>query len=88
MLGMAPTVAQVGHHDSEKNAQHLMICYAAAAAEMAMYEALATVAAQAGDRETEQLARQLQSEEKKDHQDSWRLLRTSVQDSWQQLTAA
>jgi ferritin-like metal-binding protein YciE len=65
-----------------------MICYAAASAEMAMYEALATVAAQAGDAETERLARELQAEEKQDHEQSWALLKSSALDSFRQLTAA
>jgi ferritin-like metal-binding protein YciE len=66
-LGFSPVSAQLGHLPSEKNTQHLMITYSAAAPEMAMYEALAAVSAEAGDRETERLARELQSEEKEDH---------------------
>ncbi len=82
ILAFAPTVAQLGHTGEEKNTQHLMICIAAAAAEMAMYESLATVANASGDSETEQLARKLQSEEKEDYDMSWGLLRQSALDAF------
>src|SRR5579875_3847981 len=49
VLAMSPTMAQIGHEGAEKNTQHLIACIGAASAEMAMYEALATVAAAAGD---------------------------------------
>ena len=45
MLGYAPSVAQIGHEAQEKNTQHLIMVVAAAAAEMAMYEALSIAAA-------------------------------------------
>jgi hypothetical protein len=41
---------------------------------MGMYEALATAARLTEDSETEQLARQLQREEKEDHILAWRAL--------------
>lgn len=78
LLALTPLSAQLGHEPAEKNTQHLMICIAAASAEMAMYESLATVAAAAGDSETERLARELQAEEKDDYNKSWNLLRTSA----------
>ncbi|MDQ2774621.1 MAG: ferritin-like domain-containing protein [Acidobacteriota bacterium] len=83
VLAFAPTVAQLGHEASEKNTQHLMICVAAASAEMAMYESLAIVAGAAGDTETERLARELQAEERDDYQKSWNLLRPSALASFQ-----
>ncbi len=82
LLAFAPTTAQIGHEPAEKNTQHLMVCIAAASAEMAMYESLATVAQAAGDGETEQLARQLQAEEKEDYEQSWKLLRVSALDAF------
>lgn len=78
MLAFTPTVAQVGHEPAEKNTQHLMICVAAASAEMAMYESLATVASACGDAETERLARELQAEERDDYEKSWNLLKPSA----------
>jgi ferritin-like metal-binding protein YciE len=83
LLAFTPLTAQMGHDDSEKSTQHLMITYAAAAAEMAMYEALATVAMEAGDDETEALARELQEEEEEDHQLAWQALPRSARASLQ-----
>lgn len=88
MLGMAPTVAQLGHSPGEKNTQQLMIVMAAAAAEMAMYEALATAAEAGGDRETEELARQLQQEEHGDYVLASGMLRDSAVGSYRDLVAA
>ncbi len=83
LLAFTPTVAQIGHEPAEKNTQHLMACIAAASAEMAMYESLAITAKAAGDPETERLARQLQSEEKEDYDQSWVRLRDSALASFQ-----
>jgi ferritin-like metal-binding protein YciE len=83
VLAMAPTMAQIGHAGAEKNTQHLIACIGAASAEMAMYEALATVAAAAGDIKTETLARELQKEEKDDWDQSWALLSSSALASFQ-----
>jgi len=82
-LAFAPTVAQLGQTEGEKNTRHLMIAIAAAAAETAMYEALAVAAGAEGDRETEQLARQLQEEELQDYRDAAALLSQSALDSYQ-----
>jgi ferritin-like metal-binding protein YciE len=84
VLAAAPLIAQAGQTPQEKNTQHLIVTYAAAAAEMAMYEALATVARSAGDFATEQLARQLQREEKEDYQIVWSMLGSSAQRSFDQ----
>jgi ferritin-like metal-binding protein YciE len=77
-LAFTPAVAQLGQEPAEKNTQNLIMVIAAAAAEMAMYEALATVAAGTGDVETERLARQLQSEENDDYEKCWAVLRQSA----------
>lgn len=82
-LAFGPAIAQVGQSAGEKNTQHLMITIAAAAAETAMYQALATAAAAADDPETEQLARELQQEERQDYQTAAMLLRESALDSFQ-----
>jgi ferritin-like metal-binding protein YciE len=83
ILAFSTTAAQIGQEPAEKNTQHLIMCVGAAAAEMAMYESLATVAASAGDAITEQLARQLQAEEKDDFDKAWALLAASARDSFQ-----
>jgi ferritin-like metal-binding protein YciE len=50
---------------------------------MAMYESLAAVAEIAGDAETAQLARQLQQEEREDHELAWRQLGVSAERAYQ-----
>jgi ferritin-like metal-binding protein YciE len=85
MLAFSTTAAQIGHEPAEKNTQHLIICVGAAAAEMAMYESLATVAAAGGDTVTEQLARELQAEEKDDYEKAWALLRPSAEDAFKKV---
>jgi len=52
---------------------------------MAMYESLATVAAAGGDTVTEQLARELQAEEKDDYEKAWALLRPSAEDAFKKV---
>ena len=83
LLAFTPLSAQLGHDEAEKSTQHLMITYSAAAAEMAMYEALAAVATAAGDSETATLARELQSEEQEDHRLAWAQLPQSARESSQ-----
>jgi ferritin-like metal-binding protein YciE len=83
-LGFAPRLAQMGEAEGQKSTQDLLITIAAAAAESAMYEALATAAAAAGDASTEQLARQLQNEEREDYQQAAALLRQSAVQAFQQ----
>lgn len=85
LLAFTPTAAQIGHEGSEKNTQHLMITYAAAAAEMAMYESLAASAESAGDQETVALARELQKEEKEDHTLAWQTLSKSARESFRDV---
>jgi ferritin-like metal-binding protein YciE len=82
MLAFSTTAAQLGQDPGEKNTQHLIMCVGAAAAEMAMYESLVTVAGMAGDAVTERLARDLQTEEKDDFDKAWALLAPSAEDSF------
>ena len=85
-LAFTPLSAQIGQGSSEKNTQHLMVTFAAAAAEMAMYESLAAAAESAGDTEVASLARTLQSEEQDDYNQVWSVLRESVRESFQAAT--
>lgn len=82
ILSATPLSAQIGHGPEEKNTQHLMITFAAAAAEMAMYESLAETATQVGDDETYALATTLQAEERDDHRQVWELLRPSARSAF------
>jgi ferritin-like metal-binding protein YciE len=81
-ISFAPTIIQLSQTSGEKNTQHLIITIAAAAAETAMYEALATAAGAAGDTATERLARELQDEERQDYTEASALLRNSAVDSF------
>ncbi len=88
MLAFTPVSAQMGHEPSEKNAQHLIITFAAASAEMGMYEVLASAAEAAGDSETVRLARELQVEEKEDHSLAWEHLGRSARRATVQVLRA
>ena len=61
-LAFSPLSAQIGQGEAEKNTQHLMITFAAAAAEMAMYESLNAAATEAGDEQVVSLAKTLKLE--------------------------
>jgi ferritin-like metal-binding protein YciE len=76
LLGLAPMPGE--------STQGLMITVAGAAAGLAMYEALASAATAAGDATTEQLARQLQDEEREDYIQAAALVRQSAIDSFEQ----
>lgn len=83
MLAFTPLSAQIGQGAAEKNTQHLMVTFAAAAAEMAMYESLATAGAEGGAEDVVSLARTLQSEERDDYDQVWSILKQSAADSFQ-----
>src|ERR1700712_2129677 len=83
MLAFTPLSAQLGQGSAEKNTQHLMVTFAAAAAEMAMYESLATAGAEGGAADVVSLARTLQGEERDDYDQVWSILRESAADSFQ-----
>jgi ferritin-like metal-binding protein YciE len=83
MLAFAPLTAQIGQGAAEKNTQHLMVTFAAAAAEMAMYESLATAGAEGGAADVVSLARTLQSEERDDYDQVWSVLQQSASHSFQ-----
>lgn len=87
-LAFSPLTAQVGHEPGERNTQHLIVTYGAAAAERAMYEALAEAATEAGDTAVADLARQLQSEENDDAEQVWPLLRPSARNAFREAVNA
>jgi ferritin-like metal-binding protein YciE len=82
IFGMAPKTASMGHDESERVTQNLMMAYTVEQAEVAMYESLATVAETLGDQQTATLARSIQAEENATAQKVWALIpqaaRTSV----------
>ncbi len=77
MLAFTPLSAQIGQGAAEKNTQHLMVTFAAAAAEMAMYESLATAGAEGGANDVVALARTLQGEEHDDYEEVWAFSKTA-----------
>lgn len=81
-LAFTPLSAQIGQGAEEKNTQHLMVTFAAAAAEMAMYESLITVATAGGATDVVSLARTLQAEERDDYEQVWAILRQSAAESF------
>ncbi len=85
-LAFSPMLAQTGQDAEEKSTQHLIMVIAAAGAEMAMYEALATVAAEAGDGVTERLARDMQDHERSDRERAWNLLATSASQAFHSVS--
>jgi ferritin-like metal-binding protein YciE len=71
LFNAAPKIAQIGHDESERLTQDLMMAYAVENAEVAMYESLAVVARQIGDTTTEKLARTIQQQEKQTAEKVW-----------------
>jgi ferritin-like metal-binding protein YciE len=71
MLGLAPKMAQVGHDEAERVTQNLMMAFAVEHSEVAMYEALSTVAEAAGDTATAALAREIQQQERETAEKVW-----------------
>ncbi len=74
IFGLSPKSAQIGHEKEERTTQNLIMAFAVESSEVAMYEALATVAAAAGDTETESLARSIQAQERATAEKVWSLL--------------
>jgi ferritin-like metal-binding protein YciE len=82
-LAFTPLSAQIGQGAAEKNTQHLLVTVGAAAAEMAMYESLATAGEEGGAAEVVTLARTLQAEERDDYKQVWSILKESASDAFQ-----
>ncbi len=87
LFSLAPQAAKMGHEKEEQVVQNLMIAFAVENSELAMYEALAAVAAAAGDSTTENLAREIQKEEKAAAEKLWKMLPTAATLSFRRVTA-
>ncbi len=83
-----PKLAQSGHDKAEVATQNLIVAFAVENSEIAMYEALATSAATAGDLQTEQLAREIQEEERRAAQKIWNLIVPSAREAMLKLSDA
>lgn len=87
LFNMTPKTAQIGHEEEERTTQNLMMAYAVENSEVAMYEALATTAAAAGDLATEQLSREIQEQERRTAEKVWRFIAPCALDAFQRLSA-
>jgi ferritin-like metal-binding protein YciE len=85
MFAFAPKTAQMGHDEAERVSQNLMMAYAVEHSEIAMYEALATVAAAAGDEITASLAREIQAEEQRTADKVWSMIPAAANMSFSKL---
>lgn len=83
LLAFTPLSAQVGQSAAEKNTQHLIVTFGAAAAETAMYESLASVSEAEQATDVVSLARTLQEEERDDARQVWEVLDSSARDAYQ-----
>jgi ferritin-like metal-binding protein YciE len=88
LSALIPKTAHMGHDDSEIATQNLIFGYALEHEEIAMYEALASTAASAGDLQTEQLARDIQKEERHAAEMIWHLIASSAQESYGKISEA
>lgn len=87
LLSLSPRAAQAGHTQEERLAQNLITAFAVEKSECAMYEALANVAAAAGDVSTEALAREIQAQESETADKMWRFIPTRSKIAFNMLTA-
>lgn len=82
---MVPKAAQLGHDESERSTQDLMMGFAVENSEIGMYECLATFAADAGGTITEQLARDIQAEERRAAEKMWNALPASARSTYDKI---
>ena len=85
IFGLSPKAAQIGHEKEERTTQNLMMAYAVENSEIAMYEALASVAEAAGDSQTATLAREIQAQEKTTAEKVWKLLPIAAVQAYQRV---
>ncbi len=86
LFGLSPKTAQIGHEKEERTTQNLMMAFAVENSEMAMYEALITVAEAAGDTQTAALAREIQAEEETTAKKVWSLLPNAAVTAFERVT--
>lgn len=86
IFGLVPKTAQAEPEKEERTTQNLMMAYAVENSEVAMYESLITIAEAAGDSETSELARSIQTEEKEAADKIWKLLPAAALESCARVT--
>ena len=87
LFSFSATPVQWAHAEEERNTQDLITAFAVKQGEIAMYEALATIASLTGDAETEKLARNIQKEEHQAAAKIWCLLSASARLGFLKVTA-
>lgn len=88
LIALVPKLVHKGRDESEISTQNLILAYALENEEVAMYEALAATAAAAGDLQTEQLAREIQKEERHTAEMIWNLIANTARDSYSKISLA
>ncbi len=88
IFNLSPKAAQIGHEKEERTTQNLMMAFAVENSECAMYESLASVAEAAGDSQTAQLARSIQSQEKATADKVWSFLAPVALDAFNRVTGS
>jgi ferritin-like metal-binding protein YciE len=88
MFNFTPKAPPIGHDTSEKASRNIIMGFTIANSEVATYEALATVAAAAGDMVTEKLAREIQEEERRASNTLWHLIAPSCEIAFREVASA
>lgn len=88
LLNLGPHIDHTGAIAEERTLQNLLTAYTIDTAAFAMYEGLAAVARSSGDSESEQLARQLQDEERSAADTIWHFLPSRSKIAFNMLTVS
>lgn len=86
LFGSTPKLAQATHVQEERTAQNLIVAFSVETSECAMYEALASVAAAAGDVATQTLAREIQAQERQTAEKIWHFIPSRAKIAFNMLT--
>jgi ferritin-like metal-binding protein YciE len=87
VFNLTPKAASIGHEKEERTTQNLIMAFAVENSELAMYQALISVAEAAGDTETVALARSIQAQEKQTADKVWSLLTPAAVEAYRRITA-
>ena len=87
LFSFSATPVEWAHQEEERNTQDLITAFAIEHGEIAMYEALATIASVVGDMETEKLARDIQEEERQAAAKVWSLLSATARLGFLKVTS-
>jgi ferritin-like metal-binding protein YciE len=88
LFNLSPKTAQIGHEKEERTTQNLIMAFAVENSELAMYQALISVAEAAGDTETAALAREIQAEEKRTADKVWSLLSPAALEAYRRVATS